>query len=115
MTRRSKKGTHRNYADPTADPRVQAICDNWNATDKYQKGKAINLLRSDYTLKELESVLPCSEKRIRDYEIFGRTSADPAKFAGTGAKKILAWERRRSQFRRQIKKLSRGRQARKLT
>jgi len=115
MTRRSKKGTHRNYADPAADPRIQAICDNWNATDKYQKGKAINLLRSDYTLKELESVLPCSEKRIRDYEIFGRTSADPAKFAGTGAKKILAWERRRSQFRRQIKKLSRGRQARKLT
>lgn len=115
MTRRSKKGTHRNYADPAADPRIQAICDNWSATDKYQKGKAINLLRSDYTLKELESVLPCSEKRIRDYEIFGRTSADPAKFAGTGAKKILAWERRRSQFRRQIKKLSRGRQARKLT
>jgi hypothetical protein len=88
---------------------------DWNSLDRCQKGDALKPIREDFNLQQLAKVLRCSEKKIRDYEMFGHVPpSERCKLEGKGTKKIVAWQRKRNKTLRRWRTLAIGKSGRKL-
>ena len=104
----------RRYKNPEDDPRVQGLLKNWPTLTLFQRGDKIKPLREEYTLQELEKILPCSEKRIRDLIDLGEAPASFRAGPRMGIKKILKNQRAFLGQVRKWKKLTTGKSRQQL-